>query len=165
MVGTPFLTDANGLYVFGSGSNLRNGANPAYAPSDFLTFYPQFGTDAIGNTIVPAAVIQAYIDEATASLNIRRYRSAWQRAMGLFVAHLCTLYAQAYVDPLNGAQAVAEGGRAQGVTTSQSVGDVSESVDVGNVTDPAWGDFNLTSYGQQLIRLGKLYGKGGVQVW
>lgn len=150
----------NDFWNFGSGSNLRSGTNPPYAVSDFTDFYPQFT-----NSVIPANVMQAFIDEANAGLSQARYHSAWTRAMALFVAHLCTLYLESYVDPASSAQSVADAGRAQGISTSQSVGDVSESVDIIAVTDPAWGDLNLTSYGQQLIRLGKLYGKGGMQIW
>lgn len=156
----------NDFWNFGDGSNLRSGTNPTYdINNDFLATYPQFGMGANGTQVVPPATIQMFIDLANTCIQQPRFRGAWQMAMGLFIAHHCHLWLQAYIDPNNGASAVAEAGRAQGVVTSQSVGDVSESVDVSNAMDPAWGDLNLTVYGQQLIRYAKLYGKGGSYIW
>ncbi len=43
----------------------------------------------------PAAVIQVYINLATASLKQNLYQDSWQLAMGLFVAHYLTLWAEA----------------------------------------------------------------------
>lgn len=157
--------DANGLFAFGSGSNLRIGANPSYAVSDFLSVYPQFGPNSQDVYIVPETVIQNFINMATASIQQARWRSAWYMAMSWFVAHFCTLWLETSVDPDNGATAVFEAGRAQGVTTGESVGDVSYSVDVNIGSVDGWGHWNSTAYGRQLANRGKLVGMGGSYVW
>ena len=46
------------------------------------------------NAPIPASVIQAYINLATASLSQAMWQEQWQIAMGWFVAHYCTLWAQ-----------------------------------------------------------------------
>lgn len=43
---------------------------------------------------LPLGVIQAYINLATASLNQALWQEQWTVAMGWFVAHYCTLYAE-----------------------------------------------------------------------
>lgn len=153
-------TDANGLFTYSDGSNLRTGTNPTYAVSDFLSTYPQFG-----NAIVPQTVIQQFITMANASVQQARWRAAWQTAMGFFVAHFCTLYLQTAADPNSGAAAVFEAGRAQGVITGESVGDLSYSADVNAGSVDGWAAWNLTAYGQQLATLARMYGKGGMYIW
>lgn len=159
------LTDANGYYTYGDGSNLRNGSNPTYAVSDFVGFYPQFGPDNTGMYVVPENVIQAFIDMATASLDQARWRSTWQVAMGWYVAHFCTLFLQSAADPNSGATAVFEAGRAKGVITSKSVGDVSVSIDQNITGIDTWAAWKLTTFGQQLATMGRLYGKGGMLIY
>lgn len=161
----PPFTDANGFFNFGSGGNLRTGGNPPYAVGDFTSFYPQFGNNSQSQPVVPVAVIQAFINMANACVQQARWRSMWQVAMGLFVAHFCTLYLQTAADPNSGAAAVFEAGRAQGVITGESVGDVSYSADA-NLSDlDGWAAWKLTAYGQQLASMGKLVGKGGMYVY
>lgn len=149
----------------GNGSNLRIGANPAYAVTDFLSIYPQFGENSQSNYVVPEAIIQQFINMATASIQQVRWRSAWYLAMAWFIAHYCTLYLETYVDPDNGAGAVFEAGRAQGVTTGESAGDVSFNVDVNVGSVDGWGHWNSTEYGRQLANRGKTVGMGGMYVW
>ncbi|WP_436663553.1 DUF4054 domain-containing protein [Alicyclobacillus acidoterrestris] len=155
----------NPFWNFGSGSNLRAGTNPSYTVADFVAFYPQFGTDSNGNYVVPQTVIQTFIDMAGASIQQARWRGAWQVAMGLFVAHFCTLYLQTSADPNSGAAAVFEAGRAQGVLSGESVGDVSYSADSSVTSVDGWAEWNATEYGKQLATLARMYGKGGMQIW
>jgi len=161
----PTFMDAYGFYAFGDGSNLRTGSNPPYGVSDFLSMFPQFGPDSNGNYVVPQSVIQSFIGMANACLQQARWRSVWPLAMGWFVAHFCTLWLQSQADPNGGAAAVLEAGRAQGVITGESVGDISYSADLSLATVNGWAAWNLTSYGQQLVTYGKLIGKGGMYVW
>ncbi|GLG02172.1 hypothetical protein Alches_22130 [Alicyclobacillus hesperidum subsp. aegles] len=161
----PPLSDPMDFYSFGDGSNIRQGTNPPYAVSDFLAVYPQFGTDANGNAIVPQSVLQTFVTLASSVLQQVRWRSYWQIAMGLFVAHFATLYLQSMADPNSGAAAVFEAGRAQGVITGESVGDVSYSADTSAANVDGWAAWNLTSYGQQLATIGRLVGRGGMYVW
>ena len=74
-------------------SNIRQGTNPDYTIADFLSMYPQFGATRTPNVPnVPTAVVQLYIDLATASVQQSRWHAAWKIAIGLFVAHFCTKY-------------------------------------------------------------------------
>lgn len=160
----PFI-DQNRFYVFNGGSNIRVGANPAYAVTDFIAFYPQFGAGTNGAYVVPQAVIQSFIDMANACIQQKRWHSMWKMAMGWFVAHFCTLYLQTSADPNSGAATVFEAGRAQGVITGESVGDISYSVDTNIASIDGWAAWNLTAFGQQLATMGKLAGKGGMFVY
>ena len=146
----------NSLVNLGDGSNLKSGANPAYAVSDFTTFYPQFGNDSSGNPVVPTAVMTTFITMANAQLQSQRWQTAWSWAMGLFVAHYCTLWLQASTSPDNGGGAVGTAGGASGVVTSKSAGGVSQSRDpkLPGADSPllaGWGDLHLTKFGQQLL--------------
>lgn len=160
----PF-TDANGFFAFGSGSNLRTGSNPPYAVSDFLSFYPQFGTDSSGNYIVPETVIQNFVNMASASIQQTRWRSWWTFGMATFIAHFCTLYLETMADPNSGAAAVFEAGRAQGVVSNEDVGDVSYSADVNIGAVDGWANWNSTSFGRQFAARARIVGKGGMYVW
>jgi hypothetical protein len=167
----PFqLTDANGFFEFGDGSNIQIGTNPAYAVSDFLAFYPQFGPNSLGTPVVPTAVLQTFITLACTVLQQSRWQSMWALAVGWYVAHFCTLYLQSMADPDGGAAAVFASGRSQGVIMSKSVGDVSVSYDpnLSGRDQPSlagWGAFHLTVYGQQLITSARLVGKGGMYIY
>lgn len=164
------LTDANGFYSYGDGSNLRKGTNPPYAVSDFTTFYPQFGVNSDGLSIVPVAVIQTFIDEANARIQQARWHSQWQRGMRLYIAHYCTLWLKTSVSPDNGVGAVLNAGKAEGVITDKSVGDVHVSFDT-NLSGrdqpfmPGAGDFHLTEYGRMYATLRKQFGLGGMHIY
>lgn len=153
--------------IIGDASNIRTGSNPAFALSDFLTTYPQFGPDGNGIDIVPQIVVQMYIDLADACIKEARWHAYWKIAMGWFIAHFCTLYLQGASDPSGGAAAAISAGQAKGLNTSESVGDVSVSVDYNTIAQDldGWAAWKLTIYGQQLATAGKLVGKGGMYVY
>lgn len=116
------------------------------------------------NPLVPTAVINAYIYLATSSIFQARWCEMWNVAMGLYIAHFLTLWMTAQSTPSNAvASQVATAGLAQGVTTSQSAGDVSFAVQpilIENV-----GAWNLTAYGQQLATFALVIGSGSMLVW
>lgn len=154
------LTDANGFFEFGDGSNLRTGTNPTFVYDDFINIYPQF--QDMSNDIV-----QMYIDLANACVKEARWHDYWKIAMGWFVAHFCTLYLQGTADPGSLAGTVIAAGQAIGLNTSESVGDVSASVDYNTIAQDldGWAAWKLTNYGQQLASIGKLVGRGGMYVY
>lgn len=156
---------SNSFVDFGDASNLRQGANPSYAITDFTSFYPQFGNNAQGTPVVPTAVIQTFLNMANASIQQTRWRSIWQLAMSLYIAHFCTLYLETTADPNSGASAVFEAGRAQGVLTGESVGDVSYSVDANIASVDGWAAWNSTEYGKQLATFARMVGMGGMGIW
>lgn len=164
------LTFYNNFWNFGDDSNLRAGTNPPYTISDFTAFYPQFGNDSQGNPVVPPAVIQTFITMANAKIQQTRWRSEWSFAMGLLVAHYCTLWLQTQVSPDNGGAGVAQAGQAQGVVANESAGDVSVGYDpkLPGADSPllaGWGDLHLTTYGQQLLSRARMVGKGGMFIY
>ncbi|MDQ7094209.1 DUF4054 domain-containing protein [Desulfosporosinus sp. PR] len=147
-------------------SNVIQSANPDYALSDFISMYPQFGPDANNNYIVPEPILQMYIDLASVCVNATRYRSYWKACMGFFIAHFATLWLQGAANPGSPAGAVLEAGKAQGLVTSESVGDVSAGTDYSAIANDlnGWAQFKLTLYGQQLASIGKLVGKAGMYI-
>jgi len=147
-------------------SNIINGTNPSYAISDFVTTYPQFGPDVDDNYLVPVIVLQMYIDLADATVKQARYRSAWMVCMGFFVAHFVTIYLQSTSSPGSSAAQVIDAGKAQGLTTSESVDGVSVSTDYSVIAQSLgnWAAWNLTSYGQQFATIARMVGKGGMMV-
>ncbi len=167
----PFtLTDANGFYTFGDGSNLKAGnTNPPYTSADFLSFYPQFGNNTQGVAVVPTTVIDTFVTMATGALNSAKWNTQWLFGMHLYIAHFCTLYLQTVANP-DGAAAVFEAGRARGVVTSESAGDLSVSYDPNlagrdTPTMAGWGAFHLTAYGQQFVTLARIVGLGGMYIY
>jgi hypothetical protein len=51
-----------------------------------------------------------------------------------------------------------------GIPTSQSAGPISESIDVGMALEEGGGNYNLTLYGSQFLRLSRIVGMGGAQI-
>jgi hypothetical protein len=149
-------------------SNMPYGGNPAYASTDFLSFFPQFTAvcTATGEVPpqVPDALLQNFIDRANASLSYSKYFENWTYCMGLFIAHNITLFLSASQSTT--ATGIISGAEPVKPTTSESVGDVSASYDTSVMTDDAqgWGMWKTTSYGLQLIAYAKLAGMGGMLV-
>lgn len=153
--------------ITGVASNVRTGSNPAFTFDDFIEIYPQFGPNTGQEYVIPQAIVQMYIDLADACIKEARWRSYWKVAMGWFVAHFCTMYLQGTADPDSGAAGVLQAGRARGLITSKSAGDVSVSTDYSIVAQDleGWASWKLTTYGQQLATIGRLVGKGGMYVY
>lgn len=153
--------------IIGDASNIRTGSNPPFSFADFIEMYPQFGPDTNTLYLVPQVITQMYIDLADACIKEARWHSYWKIAMGWFIAHFCTLYLQGTADPNSGAAAVLAAGQAKGLNTSESVGDVSVSMDYNSIGEDlnGWAAWKLTIYGQQLGTIGKLVGMGGMYVY
>lgn len=136
------------------------GNNPAYTRADFLAEYPQF-TDT-----VPEAVVTRTIARAHGVLAVDRYFTDWAYAMGLYVAHYCTLYLQTTASASASAEDAMATGQAVGTLTSMTQGDVKVVFDHGVQTQGTadWGQWNATVFGRQLATLARLYGLGGTYV-
>lgn len=158
-------------------SNLRTGENPPYELADFYLHYPAYGprevpaidpdTDPTIEYLVDPIILQMYIGLADASIKQSRWHSAWQTAMGWFIAHFALLYLQGQADANSTAAQVIAKGQSKGLIASKSVGDVSVSYDFNSIAQDlnGWAAWKMTIYGQQLATLGKMYGKGGMYVW
>ncbi|NOU95596.1 DUF4054 domain-containing protein [Paenibacillus sp. LMG 31456] len=153
--------------IIGIASNIRCGNNPPFLLNDFFAMYPQFGLSVDGNYTIPPEITQIYINLADACIKESRWRSYWTIAMGWFVAHFITLYLQGTADPNSGSAWVMAAGQAKGLNTSESVADVSVSMDYNQIGQDleGWAAWKLTIYGQQLATIGKLVGKGGTYVY
>ena len=158
--------DARVVAITATASNVLPGTNPSYAMSDFIAVYPQYGPDADDNYLVPTIILQMYIDLANACVKQARYRSYWPICMGFFLAHFATLYLQGTANSGSPAEQVIEAGRAQGLTTSESVDGVSVSTDYSTIAASlsGWAAWNLTGYGQQFATIAKMVGMGGMYV-
>lgn len=153
--------------IVGSASNIKASTNPPFTLDNFYEVYPQFGKNKEGNYAVPTIVSEMYLDMANSCIKESRWHNHWKFGMCLFIAHFCTLYLQGLADVNGGIAGIVEAGKAKGVDTSISVGDVSVSTDYSIVTSDlnGWNGWSLTTYGQQLITLGRLLGKGGMYVY
>ena len=82
------------------------------------------------------------------------------------MAHFCTVYLMAYLDSNAEAAAVISSGQSKGLVSSKSVGDVSVSYDFSLAMQnvEGWGQFNLTTFGNQFVSISKLMSKGGMWV-
>ena len=153
------------ILVGGVASNVVIGSNPAYAIADFLSFYPKFGSYTAGPPavyagLIPQPVLQAYINLASACLVQARWLDSWTLAMGLFVAHYCTLYLQSEGSPGTTAQSVAASGLTKGVLVSKGAGGVNAGMQTLIGEWGSWGQWNMTVYGTSLMTQAKMIGAG-----
>lgn len=116
--------------------------------------------------LLPLTMLQAYAALANTSVLQGRYKDSLQLCLDLFVAHFATLYMQAALGTTS-AKAVIESGRAMGLRTAKSFGDVSASVDFDAVARDldGWAQWKLTLYGTQFASIARLAAKGGMVVW
>lgn len=108
-----------------------------------------------------SARVQRWLARAETQLNV----DAWdddtrQWAIGLFVAHNLVLEETANQQASNGALPVGTSGR----VSSQSVGGVSVSLNLGSLESQGAGLYNATAYGQQFYQLLQMAGAGGTFV-
>jgi hypothetical protein len=146
--------------------NLVFGSNPPYLISDFLNVYPKFGTangsPPVYDLVLPPAVLQMYVNLASASINFARWQDQWLMGMALFIAHFATLYMESEGNAGTTPGAIARSGLASGILVSQSAGNVSQSVQPPDLEEfAAW---NLTIYGQNLATLARIIGIGPMYV-
>jgi hypothetical protein len=134
-------------------ANIGRGSNPDYSYSDFIEDFPQFEQA----TNIPSSAIESFISIADSSLPYSKYGESWKLCMGLYTAHLCTMFANA----------AKSNGESAAPIASESVGDVSKSYDTNSIMSDfeGFGALKLTSYGQQLATFVKLAGMGGMFVW
>ena len=161
--------DSSLILLAAAASNLRFGTNPAYGITDFLSVYPQFGSvdgqgvfTGIGN--LSQGALQIFVNLASASLSQDRWQDSWTFGMALFIAHYATLHLKATEGATGNARQIAQAGLAKGVQVSKSA-DLSTGYQAITAGWESWGQFNLTMYGQQLIGMAKLIGKGPMMIW
>lgn len=151
------------LQIKAIASNISTTTNPPYTVSNFLTVFPQFGPEINENY---EQILTMFIEMANASINQGRWKSKWNYAMALYVAHFYTLYLQTISGVNHTIGQVVANASAQFPKSSKGVGDVSVSYDVGSILNglPGWGAWTTTSYGLQLATMAKIQGLGGMFV-
>ncbi len=153
----------NDVGLIGTASNITKDENPSFTINDFFEIYPQFRD----NNALPPEMIEMYIDFADSAVNIKKWGKQWKLGMSLFVAHFCTVYMMSFSPEGSSAAAVIAAGQTKGLVSSKSVGDVSVSYDFSYaIQDVAtWGQFNLTSFGNQFVSIAKMMSKGNMFIW
>ena len=141
---------------------LQVGENPSMTISQNTVQAGTVTLQVFTTPLVPMTILQAYINLASASIQSLRWCEMWQFGMGLYIAHYCTLFLQAYAQgPGSSAGQVAAAGFAIGIKTSKSAGDVSVGIAVLEGLQD-WGAYQLTIYGQQFATFAKALGSGGM---
>lgn len=153
----------------GLASNIVSGESDEYTESMFFEDFPQFKKTGSDSGFVPDAMMKAFLNMANSTVSAARWCESWRIAIGLFVAHYVTMYLRqsgGNTDGSASAKKAAETGALMGVVSSASLGDASVSYDTSSATQAtqAWGQFNLTTYGQQYASLARLYCLGGSYV-
>ena len=123
---------------------------------DFREAFPEFAN----KTTYPTTQIDFWASIADTRLNVNRWGNLLVQGSYLFVAHYVSVSAQEKAAALAGVAA----GAAAKVYSSESVGDVSANYDNQAMLEEKAGNYNLTFYGRELIRLARIVGIGGMQI-
>lgn len=132
--------------------------NPEYTSDNFLRAYPQF-------SMIDINIVDAWVGIAHQCVKYSLWDKTWELGMGLFIAHFLTLYQQTIEEDLG--NPVLSKGLSKGLITSESVGGMSVSYDLGSFTSEfdGWGTFKQTIFGQQYVHFLQMMGGFLVLVW
>lgn len=122
----------------------------------FRAEYPEFA-DA-GR--YPSPMLQTAIVLAGKMMDGARWGDLLDHGTSLVVAHRATMRRKAMVDATFGKIP----GAASGPVSSKGVDKVNMSFDTAAVNEEGAGHWNLTTYGQEYIRLARIIGMGPVQI-
>ena len=146
--------------IVAQASNIKRDGHPPYVVEDFLRGYPQF----FGN--IPDEMIEGYVELGLSCVNYKRFGKMWRVAVGLFIAHFCSLYLQSMQPEGATAGSVLAAASSAGMVTSESADGVSYSRDGSALNDlNGWAAFKMTTFGVQFATMARLAGKGGMYVW
>nr|DAU19285.1 MAG TPA: head to tail adaptor [Caudoviricetes sp.] len=146
--------------IISQASNIKKEEHPEYTKETFLLLYPQF------RGVLPDAALDMYVDLGLSCVNYRRFNRMWKAAIGLFIAHFCTLYLQSMQPEGTDASQVLASASSAGMVTSESADGVSYSRDGSALNDlNGWAAFKMTTFGVQFATMAKLVGRGGMYVW
>jgi hypothetical protein len=163
-VGNPVADQQTGLIPNGTLVSGVDSVNNILTLSAPPTQSGQIVLTVWNQPLIPFVVILAYIYVATSCLIQARWQELWLTAMGLMIAHFCTLYAQSDGNPNSTLGQAAAAGMSTGVTTAKSAGDVSISFQPFEAIS-GFAMFNSTSFGQQLATFAKAIGSGGMLLY
>ena len=132
--------------------------NPEYTSDNFLMAYPQF-------SMLDISIVDAWVGIAHQCVKYSLWDKTWELGMGLFIAHFLTLYQQTIEEDLG--NPVLSKGLSKGLITSESVGGMSVSYDLGSFTSEfdGWGTFKQTIFGQQYAHFLQMMGGFFILVW
>lgn len=146
--------------IVSQASNIKKEEHPEYTKETFLLLYPQF------RGVLPDAALDMYVDLGLSCVNYKRFNRMWKAAIGLFIAHFCTLYLQSMEPEGTDASQVLASASSAGMVTSESADGVSYSRDGSALNDlNGWAAFKMTTFGVQFATMAKLVGRGGMYVW
>lgn len=146
--------------IVSQASNIKKEEHPEYTKETFLLLYPQF------RGVLPDAALDMYVDLGLSCVNYKRFNRMWKAAIGLFIAHFCTLYLQSMQPEGTDASQVLASASSAGMVTSESADGVSYSRDGSALNDMnGWAAFKMTTFGVQFATMAKLVGRGGMYVW
>lgn len=126
---------------------------------DIPTFrqnFPEFAS----TSVYPDAQITFWATVAEQQVNANVWQNLTSQGVQLYVAHEITIAAQ-------NVQAAAVGGspgQSGGIANNKAVGAVSVGYDASTQTEKDAGWWNRTTYGQQFIRLARMFGSGAIQL-
>lgn len=152
------------MEAFSSSSNVILTDNPEFTIDDFKSVFPVF-TFGTNKDEIPEPVFNLFKTMADKSIKYDRYFDSWKYLMCLYIAHFCVLFLRTQQgDP--GASNALKGALPTGVATSKSVDQLSVSYDLLGMNEDleGYGTWKLTTYGQQLATLTKMYGHAGMWV-
>ena len=123
---------------------------------EFKKVFPEF----VDDEKYSPSQIEYWGSIADLRLNADRWGDLITHGKYLFIAHNIALSAQAVAAANKGASVL----QSTGLISSKSVGDVSISYDTGASNEENGGNYNLTRYGKELLRLARIVGIGGAQL-
>lgn len=122
----------------------------------FRTEFPEF----VDPTVYPTSQIQLWADVAEVQVRQCVWRTQWPLGVKLYVAHEITIASQ----NVKAAKVGGVPGTSGGIANSKTVGSVTVSYDASTTTEKDGGWWNRTTYGQQFIRLARMFGAGATQL-
>lgn len=144
-----------GTVIVSTTADTITASNPALADDTTVSVY--------SSAPIPVAVIQAYLNLAYASLMSSRWREMWAMAMGWYIAHFLTLYAQSMAGVGATLDQIAAKGLELGIAVSQSAGAVSYTQQ--NLAGlESWGAWAKTAFGTQLVTHAQMLGAGMIYI-
>jgi len=122
----------------------------------FRTQFPEFAD----STIYPSSQILFWYGLASVQVRQCVWQSQTNLGISLYVAHEITIAAQNKKASNVGGTPGVSGG----IANSKTVGSVSVGYDSQSTSEKDAGYWNRTTYGQQFIRLVRIFGAGAIQL-
>lgn len=122
----------------------------------FRAAFPEFAD----TTKYPDQMINFWYNLAKDMVQICRWKTQWLTGIYLYIAHEITLQATS----VKTARVGGTPGQNSGVPSQKAVGGVSASYDSQSNSEKNGGEWNLTNYGKQFLRLARIFGAGAIQL-